>query len=581
MSHKGYTNEKNVQIVLALLKAHNIRKVVASPGATNITVVASMQQDPWFEMYSSVDERSAAYIACGLAEESGEPVVLSCTGATASRNYEPGMTEAYYRKLPILALTSTQNTNRIGHLIAQNVDRSVLPNDIATVRVNIPMVRDVNDAWECEVKANEAMLALRRNGGGPVHINLATSYSRDYSVEKLPEVRSIMRYNVHDKLPELPSGRIAVFVGSHKQWTAEETAALDSFCATNNAVVFCDHTSGYKGKYRVLYALVASQLKRANDLRNIDLCIHIGEISGDYFTLGLAFKNVWRVNADGELRDTFRKITKVFEMPEISFFKHYSREGANETSLLDAYLADCEQTRKMMPEIPFGNLWVAKQLSGNLPQDSVLHLGILNTLRSWNMFEIPASVRSYCNVGGFGIDGGVSSLIGASLVDRKKIYIGIVGDLAFFYDMNAIGNRHVGNNCRILIINNGRGVEFRNYAHQGSVFGEQTDTYIAAAGHYGNKSPMLVKSMAEALGYEYMSASDKDEFTKVYERFVTPKLTDKPMIFEVFTNTEDESSALEIMRNYMQGVPVAAPSKQEEKEKPGLLKKLIPGLNKK
>ena len=118
MSHKGYTNEKNVQIVLALLKAHNIRKVVASPGATNITVVASMQQDPWFEMYSSVDERSAAYIACGLAEESGEPVVLSCTGATASRNYEPGMTEAYYRKLPILALTSTQNTNRIGHLIA-------------------------------------------------------------------------------------------------------------------------------------------------------------------------------------------------------------------------------------------------------------------------------------------------------------------------------------------------------------------------------------------------------------------------------------------------------------------------------
>ena len=175
----------------------------------------------------------------------------------------------------------------------------------------------------------------------------------------------------------------------------------------------------------------------------------------------------------------------------------------------------------------------------------------------------------------------INILIGASLVDRKKIYIGIVGDLAFFYDMNAIGNRHVGNNCRILIINNGRGVEFRNYAHQGSVFGEQTDTYIAAAGHYGNKSPMLVKSMAEALGYEYMSASDKDEFTKVYERFVTPKLTDKPMIFEVFTNTEDESSALEIMRNYMQGVPVAAPSKKEEKEKPGLLKKLIPGLNKK
>ena len=50
-------------------------------------------QDSWFEMYSSVDERSAAYMACGMAAESGEVVVLSCTGATASRNYVSGLTE--------------------------------------------------------------------------------------------------------------------------------------------------------------------------------------------------------------------------------------------------------------------------------------------------------------------------------------------------------------------------------------------------------------------------------------------------------------------------------------------------------
>ena len=80
MDRKYYTNERSQQIVIALLKAHGIRKVVASPGTTNITLVGSRQQDPYFEMYSSVDERSAAYIACGLAAESGEPVVLSCTG---------------------------------------------------------------------------------------------------------------------------------------------------------------------------------------------------------------------------------------------------------------------------------------------------------------------------------------------------------------------------------------------------------------------------------------------------------------------------------------------------------------------
>lgn len=82
-----YTAEKNAQILIQLMKEHGIRKVVASPGSTNICFVASIQQDPFFEIYSSVDERSAAYIACGLSAESGEPVAISCTGATASRNY--------------------------------------------------------------------------------------------------------------------------------------------------------------------------------------------------------------------------------------------------------------------------------------------------------------------------------------------------------------------------------------------------------------------------------------------------------------------------------------------------------------
>ena len=114
-----YTNERNVQIVIALLKAHGIRRVIVSPGTTNMTFVVSIQNDPWFQLWSSVDERSAAYIACGMAAETKEPVVISCTGATASRNYMPGLTEAYYRKLPVLAITSTRGNHKVGHLVDQ------------------------------------------------------------------------------------------------------------------------------------------------------------------------------------------------------------------------------------------------------------------------------------------------------------------------------------------------------------------------------------------------------------------------------------------------------------------------------
>lgn len=81
-----YTNERNHQILIALLKAHNIKYVVASPGSCNSVFVGSIQNDPYFTIFSSVDRRSAAYIACGIAREKGEPVIVSCTGATATRN---------------------------------------------------------------------------------------------------------------------------------------------------------------------------------------------------------------------------------------------------------------------------------------------------------------------------------------------------------------------------------------------------------------------------------------------------------------------------------------------------------------
>ena len=94
MSELNYTNERNHQILISLLKAHNIKKIVASPGTTNSVIVGSLQNDSFFEVYSSVDDRSAAYIACGRSFETGEPVVISCTGATAARNYMSGATEA-------------------------------------------------------------------------------------------------------------------------------------------------------------------------------------------------------------------------------------------------------------------------------------------------------------------------------------------------------------------------------------------------------------------------------------------------------------------------------------------------------
>lgn len=543
-----YTNERNVQIVIALLKAHGIRRVVASPGTTNMTFVVSIENDPWFQIWSSVDERSAAYLACGMAAETGEPVVISCTGATASRNYMPGLTEAYYRKLPVLAITSTRGNHKLGHLIDQQIDRRNIPNDIAMESVTIPMVKDKEDERFCEIEANKAILALKLNGGGPAHINMYTKYSHDFSVKEIPYVNAIYRHTLYDKeLPAIPKdGRIVIFVGSHVDFSDRLTAAVDKFCATYDAVVLSDHTSGYRGKYEVHYQMVCAQVNWRSPLANANLCIHIGEVSANSFTVRT--NHTWRVSPDGAIRDTFRNVRRVFMMPEEEFFERYSDDVANHTELYDAMTEELKVISAKIPELPFSNIWMAQQMVDKLPKGCELHFGILHSIRSWNFFKLPDGIQAKCNVGGFGIDGGVSTMMGASFVHPQKLFIGVFGDLAFFYDMNVVGNRHVGRNIRLLLINNGKGNEFRNYSHPCSFLGEEADRFVAAAGHYGNKSSCLVKNYATDLGYEYLCASNKDEFKVAIDRFLTPEMTDKPILLEVFTETENESDALERIR---------------------------------
>ncbi|GEO64388.1 thiamine pyrophosphate-binding protein [Companilactobacillus nantensis] len=545
-----YTDERNVQMLIYLMKKKGIRKVVASPGTTNISFLASIQSDPFFEIISSVDERSAAYIACGMAAESGETVALTCTGATASRNYLPGLTEAFYRKLPILAITSTQPTGRVGQNIPQVIDRSIVPIDAVKMTVQIPMIRDDEDYKACNILINKALLEIRHNGIGPVHVNLTTMYSKNFSVKNLPKTRNIERFTQNDTLPELKSDHVGIYVGAHVKWSKQLSDAVDLFCKGYNAVVFCDQTSNYKGQFAVPISLVCNQDMYRSSLRTMDVMIHIGEVSGAYSTMNP--KAVWRVSDDGELKDTFGKLKNIFQMSELNFFELYSKNvknNQNDDSYLRAWKLENEELYNNIPKLPFSNIWIAEKMSSKLPEKSVLHLGILNSLRSWNFFEVPKSVLGYSNTGGFGIDGGVSSLVGASIADPSKLFFGVFGDLAFFYDLNVNGNRFIGNNIRILLINNGGGMEFKNYNNEGSMFGKSVNDYIAASGHFGNKSRELVKDFVENLGFQYISADSKDEFMNKIDLFTTGNQTSKPLVFEVFTNSEDESRALWLMRN--------------------------------
>lgn len=546
---KKYSNNKNVLMLLSLMKQHNIRKVIASPGTTNIAVIGSMQHDDYFEMYSSVDERSAAYMACGLAAESGEPVAIICTGATASRNYFPGLTEAYYRKLPILVIAGSHGEYNIGHLHSQVIDRTQSPKDTVRYSAFVNDISNKKDELHNATIINKALIELKRHGGGPVLINIVAP-PRGFDRDTLPSVRTVKYYNKKTSFPSIEHGRIAIFVGSHTHMPDELSLTIDRFCSIHDSVVFCDHSSGYSGNYKINFALVCSQLHYRSKLVSPDLLIHIGEVSGDtYTTHALKPKKVWRISEDGEIRDLFHTLDSVFEIDEFTFFKHYATGEGDNNSYLNSCKAEYQDFLSAFPDVEFGNIYVARHLSACLPSNCVIHFGIFNSLRSWNFFELDPSIQSSCNVGGFGIDGALSTLIGASLSTPNKLHYLVVGDLAFFYDLNSLGNRHVGKNVRIMLINNGRGVEFRKKDHPGYRFGESADLFMAAGGHFGNMSHSLVKNFVENLGFEYITATNKEEFETKCDRFVTKDLTDKPLVFEVFPETDDEINNLDAVRH--------------------------------
>lgn len=111
-------------------------------------------------------------MACGLSSESGEPVVITCTGATASRNYLPALTEAFYRKLPVIAVTGTDRIENTGHLMPQSIDRTRIQKDVVLCSVFLNQIRTDEQMWRCVVDANKALITAIHRGGGPVHINM-------------------------------------------------------------------------------------------------------------------------------------------------------------------------------------------------------------------------------------------------------------------------------------------------------------------------------------------------------------------------------------------------------------------------
>ena len=547
-----YSDVKNVQCVVAFLKAYHVRHVVLSAGTRNIPLVHSIEADAFFSNYSIVDERSAGYFAIGLIQRLNEPVAVVCTSGTAAANYMPAMNEAFYQNLPLVAITADRHPYYLNQLEDQMIQQNIFSH-VSKAAVQLPVVADDKDFWYCNRLLNEAFMEMRHNGDGPIHINVPIEANlASFTTKTLPSVKLIERVVVGcepdrwaQKIDKLKAAeKVLVLYGQAQPVSGETRQKIEEFSRKYDCLIVADHLSNLDHDDGI-ETFTFSRLATKAEVEKLKPEIVI-TLNGNFLSyLGRFLKSMngfehWHVAPDGRVADPFRQLTTVFQADAANFFSAFS-EAIAEMKTTNSYRSMWKKhlaTIKTQP-IPYSHLFVVKSFIESLPEKTIIHLANSSAVRLAQHFKLPSNVRVYCNRGTHGIDGSVSSFAGAASVSSELCFL-LIGDLSFFYDMNGLWNRYVGKNVRILL-NNNRGAGIFHY----TIGKEKVPTLNQniAAEHHSS-----AKGWVKSLGFEYLTASTEDEYLKYLPRFLSED-SDSPILFEVFTNKEEDAQTLRSFYN--------------------------------
>ena len=536
-----YTHFKNVQILISLMKQFEIRDIVLSPGGSDIPLIHSFETDAFFTCYSVVDERSAAYFAMGLAQEKKQAVACVCTSGTAVCNYLPGITEAYYQDVPVLAITADKNPIFQGQLELQKIEQNHIFDGVIKKSVELPMVQSDDDYWLCNRLANEALLELTHRGYGPVHINVPIlGPTQIFDCEQLPKQRKmsfIQKPVWKDIVQLLLNKKIMVVVGQNLSFSEIDIANMNIFFKGFNCMYAVENLSNLRCD-GIINTYPITEMHMQGALKHLapDLVISIGNNLSAYLLkpmLRSCYKTMenWLISEQGVVRDTYKCLTNIFEMKPSEFFESIASYCPDYADHSYYELWKAERDKIQLPQLDFSNFYVAKRLSETMPPKSLLHTAILNSTRTIQFFELAEGITNYSNVGALGIDGCLSTFIGQAAAAKEKLCYLLIGDLSFFYDMNAAGLRNIGSNVRIILMNNGGGSEFQLLLRN-QVSG--IDTYICA------EHDKVATGWIASLKYDYYSATTTEEVDLALEQMAKP--SNSPIFLEIFADMVIEAN---------------------------------------
>ncbi len=535
---------RNIPFICA---QHGLKQVVITPGSRNAPLIISFNQYPDITCLSLTDERSAGYFALGIAQATGCPVGLVCTSGTAALNFGPALAEAFYQNLPLVVFTA----DRPPEWIDQSDGQTILQTDVFRNHVKQGFVLPVEtsdeaDLWYHDRLVSQAVDLACQFPRGPVHINVPL---REPLYTKLPPLKNDIR--IIKTIPastELPDDEFNALLF---RWEQAEKKLIIAGCGTPGKKL--GQILGEIKNDRSV-AIVAENLSNLADESFIDsperffAAVDDDEKADFRPDLLITFANSvvskrlkqylrrhqpaehWNLSPWPTYSDTYQSLGVIINIPpELFFEKLIHRHGSPATSF--DYQDMFTQKEKeilskhnaFLKQAPFSDLKAFEKILGMMPSGTSLHLANSTPVRYAQLFKTRPDIHYSSNRGTSGIDGCISTAAGSSYGSGNPTTI-IAGDLAFIYDSSALWNDFLGDDFRIIVMNNGGGNIFSLI--------ETSKEIEHIRNYFETPHRVNIRHLADAFGVMYYFCNDLSGLQKQLEIFFSAP---GPSVLEVKT----------------------------------------------
>ena len=534
---------KNIPEICARL---GVKKVIIAPGSRNAPLIFAFTAHPEMECLSIIDERSAAYFALGIAQYNTEPVALICTSGTAVLNFAPAIAEAYYQNLPLLVFTADRPAEMIDQADGQTLRQTNIYANYIKASFDLPVETVVSaDLDFSDRQVSQAIDIAISYPQGPVQINVPmrepiyTALPEMHSNPKiLKTLRAINRLSTESlqQLKEswLKHNKKLVVFGVFPQNEALNALA-QKLAQEPDVVVLAENLSNISGngiitQLESLYSRVNS--KDSSEYFAPDLLITIGHSvickQLKIFLRGHKPSEQWQIESSMPYVDTYKSLTSIVPglatdvlsvMPFKQTESHFSTVYQSEMTKIATLHNDFVNNK------PLSDMKVTVELLKQTPAGTVLHLANSTSVRWTQLFPARKDLNYICNRGTSGIDGSLSTAAGYAYSSQLPSVF-LTGDLSFIYDSNALWNNYIGNNLKIIVMNNNGGNIFR--------FIGDKELMEKSLDFFTTPHQVKIKSLVEAYGLDYIACDKTENLENSIENLLK---SDKATVLEVFTDS--------------------------------------------